>query len=904
MIIVGDTRALSDARLFHAPRLQAEKMSSLGLFFGRSDRSIEGCFGIFGAALARSWYIADAPPSHFDFGAQFEWLSLLLSDQNRVRTAWLHATYYQYRSQITDDKSALATFEQHHYIWQCSVTPINRLPAEIMTEIFRIALDIGHVRGGLALVCRHWWEIIEGMPSAWTSLDMGAASTPESVQHLLNRAGRHPLTVKIDFDKVEGMAERLQSYLAIAGNKASQWDTLTICSLPRHEQSAQSDHARLSVQLQPMRQIRHLIIKEPVLSPLLRLLLQNVATAAVGNLMSMELHSFSAVHYLLQPERASICSSLTTFIAKVPKMDQPVDILPHFMQLEVLDLTNLLLPITDNDSPLPLAHTLHRLHIKSVSIQWMGGHVFSQLEKCTIIAPLTDHSLHHDVQLPACINLHFENWDISPFGQFFAPALDHLRVKSNVWSPYTGNGQIVQLVRAGFGMSFQPKSLSLSVICKEKVLLAVLQLLPGLVELRLDLPRPSALGKYFFTGLLAKPVKRVTDRSKFDWRELFRENITGWRCTVCPSLRILELKYQQWLRPGYNNGFLPPLLSLSWSRGKISTPLQLEVHYKSSVHSWDPTLQHVIEVISHLKIPQHSQVTHLCLQTDIWKSAPYENALLRPFLHHLQVFEIGRGFASERRVVDVLPFFHELRELKLSYVDVPPIVRGVDLPLLYTLRKLALWDSTLSWMDGLVFTQLKRFEVDEHGWPEAFKEQVGMPACTHVVFRQDKLRTLPILQSNFQFPLPLDTLELSSGWKFVLYDDDGIGVLQRIRAKRFKIYISDNVRRLLESLGSNDGLEQLELILPAHPFSFSGVPPVTVAQRVLTELSVLGSTTGRPLCVNMKALRLRFRDLEGAARRQISESCRQMMDNRRLAGYPLEKCCIGGMGATGRTLVN
>ena len=481
-------------------------MSSLNLFDGKSDGNI---MGYFGSTLTRSWYMADDPPSHSDLGVQFDWLSLLLSDQNRVHAAKLHAAYYQCRSQITNDKFALETLKQQYCNLQCRVTPIYRLPAEIMMEILHIALDVGQLRGGLMRVCWLWCNTIEGMTNVWTSLDLGAMTTPVHVQHLLGRAGTQPLTVKIDVDKASCTAERLQPALAMAGSRAPQWQTLIIASLPLDEPVAQSNHARPSTQLRPMTRLRHLHITEPVLSPLLRSLLQNVATTAVGKLISMETHCLPAVQYLLQPTHSSIFCSLTTFIAKVPKMDQPVDLLPHFMQLEVLELTNLLLSIVVNGSPLPLAQTLHRLYLKSVSIQWMGGQVFSHLENCTIIAPLTDPSPHHDVQLPACTAIHFENWNTSPIGQFFAPAIEHLRVESNAWSSYTGNKQVVRLVRAGFGMGLQPKCLSLGVTCMEKVLLAVLQLLPNLVELKLDLPRPSALGGRFFNGLLAKPGNQL-----------------------------------------------------------------------------------------------------------------------------------------------------------------------------------------------------------------------------------------------------------------------------------------------------------------------------------------------------------------------------------------------------------
>ena len=843
--------------------------------------------GYFGSTLARSWYMADDPPPHFDLGAQFDWVALLLSDQDKLRAAGLHAAYCQCRSQITNDKFALETLEQQHYNLQVRVTPIYRLPAEIMTEIFHIALDAGQLRRGLMQVCWLWCNTIEGMASVWSSLDLGAVTTPERVQHLLSRAGTHPLAVRIDVDKARSTAERLQPSLAMIGSKASQWQTLIIASLPQDESDAQSNHPLPSIQFQPMKQLKHLHITDPVLSPLLRSLLQNVATAAVGKLISMETHSFPAVQYLLQPTHSSIYYSLTTFIAKVPKMNQPVDLLPHFMQLEVLELTNLLLPVVYNHSPLPFAHTLHRLYLESVSIQWMGGRVFSQLESCTIIAPLTDPFPHHDVQLPACTALHFENWNTSPIGQFFAPALDHLRIKSNAWSSYTGNEQVVRLVRAGFGMGLQPKSLSLSVTCAEKVLLAVLRLLPGLVELKLDLLRPSVLGKHFFTELLAKPGNRLADKSKCDWRELFRENGTEWKCNVCPSLRVLELKYHKWLRPGYNDDFLPPLLALSWSREKTATPLQCDVHYKTSANSWESLgllRPQVILVLSCLRTTWDGQVTQLSLKANLWKSAFCENPFVIPFLSRLQVLQITINFSLEEQVLNVLPSFHELRDLELSRVHIPPL--DVDPPLVHTLRRLSLEYSTLAWMDGLVFTKLQKFLVDESGWPKTFKRKVGMPACTYIVFRQDKLKTLPILQSNFHFPL-LNTCILPSTWGYYRYDKRGISALQRIHAKVFRFRIAQSCPRLLELLESKDKVEQLDLVI----FPESTSSPAA-HMGILTGFSVTNPVINNLPCPNIKVLRLQVLGLRDTDRKEVIQSCMQMMNNRRLSGHSLEKCYI------------
>jgi hypothetical protein len=179
------------------------------------------------------------------------------------------------------------------------------------------------------------------------------------------------------------------------------------------------------------------------------------------------------------------------------------------------------------------------------------------------------------------------------------------------------------------------------------------------------------------------------------------------------------------------------------------------------------------------------------------------------------------------------------------------------------------------------------FTVDERGWPKAFKQKVGMPACTHIVFNQDELRTLPILESSFHLPL-LDTLELSSPWKYPEYRKR-ISVLQRIHAKVFKITIDHSHQGLLELLESKDEVEQLEL-----EFSRARMDMVSFlnVQELLASLFVTSRITRKPPCPNMKVLRLRFAGLDSQQRTRLSYSCRERMDERRLAGYSLEQCYI------------
>jgi len=855
-------------------------MLSLNPFHGRSEGNIQDCLG---AILVRSWYLADGPPSHANLDAQFEWLSFLLSEKSRVLAAGLHVAYSQCRSQIMNDKSALEALEQQHYRLQCSFTPIYCLPTEIIMEILRITLDIGETRAGLMHVCRRWWKIIEGMSNIWASLELGARTAPEFVQKSLTRAGASPLSVEINITGPGGMAESGYSALSIAAEYSSQWETLTITSLPQDEQEVQYVNNLLSMHLQPMNRLKHVKFMQsaPSPSPLLDRLLQNIATAAVGILTSMDIHSSPAIQYLIQPAYAPVFGSLTTFTAKVPKMEHPVDLLPHFGQLKTLDLTDVFIPIYDHNFPLPFSHTLCHLHLKAVSIQWMEGHVFSQLESCTIISPLPNPSLQHDVHLPACKELHFENWDFSPVGQFCTPSIDHMRMKGNGWNTDRGNEQVLHLCRAGFGTKLQPRALSLSVVCKDRVLLIALQLLPSLEELSLDLPRPSALGKHFFTGLLAKPGDQLTGKFRLDWRSLYKQDQRGWKPAVCQFLKVLELKYQQWLRPGDNYEFLPPLFAMSWSREKTAAPLRLHVQFQTSPHSWESfeLTPQAAMVLSDLKIPDYDQVPYLSLETDSWQNSVYETPQLTPLVHHLQALDIDSS--SENTMLNILPSFHQLRELALFNVQVPPLADDVDLPLVHTLRRLILRHSTLAWMDGQVFTQLETFFVNERGWPETFKHKVEMPACTFIGFKQDKLKMLPMLQSNFRFPL-LHTLKLWKIWRDFKYAQEGVNALQKIQATSFHFHISTEYQQLLEFLGSKDEMAELELELASH---FG-------AQGILSGLSVVNSKTRELPCSNMKVLRLRFQFVLDTQREQVSQWCIQMMDKRKLAGHSLKRFYI------------
>ena len=837
--------------------------------------------------LARSWYMGYGPLSHT---YELVWLSLILSDGNKVRTALLHTEYCHHRSQIMDDDAALAALEQQYYKLQCFVTPIHRLPVEILREIFYIALNRGEPRTGLTHVCQHWHKIIEGMSNAWTSLKLRAWTAPEGVQQLLSRAGRQPLIVEIDIEETGSMVGGLNSPLALAAASASQWETFTITSLPQLDQNAHEVQSLPLMRLQPMEQLRHFKVMQAVPSPLLSQLLQNIATAAVESLASMEVHSPLVIEYLLQPSRVSIFSSLTIFKAIFPKTNGSVDLLPHFNQLKVLELTNLLLPLYGPE-PLPIVDTLRCLHLKAASIQWMEGQVFPRLESCTIITPpIRDLHPVLDVTLPTCTTFEISNKDIFLIRKFQVPNVGSLVVKTNQWSTVRGHGQIAPLFRVVFETPLNLHALHLAIPCEEKVLLAMLRLLPGLEELKLDLPRPAALGKLFFTALLAKPI------GQFNWiqsNELKKGE--GRRVTLCPQLRVLGLKYQQWLRQSDSLEFFAPLFAMCWSR--TATPMKLDIHFKSSQNSWKVfALSHKSTVaISTLEIPSliHSDqrlsfhlleqcfpsVTCLPVVIKTLNTIFCATPLFTLCCYHLQVLKLdGHGDILK---IDALLSLQHLRELTLKNIFIPSLSSAAYLPLVHTLRKLSLFMSDLSWMDGRVFALLKRFEVDEESLPQSFKDGVAMPACTHLIFRHYILERLSLLQSNFQFPI-LDMWEFASPWEDPPPDQQEISALQIIQAKALYFDIWGGYERLLDLLESKEEVEQLELRFGSFPH----------LQMVLTRLSVVNEDTNKMPCPNMKVLGLHRPELLGNEREQVIQWCIQMMEKRILAGYRMDKCSI------------
>ena len=76
----------------------------------------------------------------------------------------------------------------------------NRLPMEILREIFLYSIEVNQVKSGqLASVCRRWRSVITRIASLWSTLKVGTWTETERVALWLQRA--YPKKVIIDPQK-------------------------------------------------------------------------------------------------------------------------------------------------------------------------------------------------------------------------------------------------------------------------------------------------------------------------------------------------------------------------------------------------------------------------------------------------------------------------------------------------------------------------------------------------------------------------------------------------------------------------------------------------------------------------------------------------------------------------------
>ena len=905
-----------------------------------SNPYVEGCFEV---TLARGLNMSrERLPIQTALSKHKRRFSSLAEHKRYKLAAALQWEYRRRSSWVKEDEQALQMLNDQYSNAQYFVTPVYLLPVEILMDIFHIILDEHPSPIGLMQVCHRWYDVIQAMSGLQVPVDLCTWTAPDIVTRAASGMGRRLLNITIDTDQDRELqvpsVERYSAF-AIAAESTSQWRSLTVGSLPRDQQLGDPTLRKiLSMDIPPMSQLEELKITSEVdPSPLVDRLLQIISTTAMECLMTIETSSLYAIRFLLQAPSPPTFHSLTTLKAVLPKLSEPIDILAWFSKLEVLEATNLLLPSYQNNSLLPFSQTLRCLYLKSGTIEWMAGRTFPLVTVCTIITPC-EPFLALDVHLPACTEFHFHYRSTALFGRFHIPIVSSLVVSSNRWTPLQGSQGLVDMCMAGLGTVLRPRVLHLAMLYNGSVLCMVLQELPALEELVLELPRPSALGRGFFTSLLAKPatIPYGTIESKwFEWAKKQRD----WHVAICPSLRVFKLYYQRWVRPSEDLGWIGPLLALGWTRRKTATPLQAScVHMKTDEGNWKTVElvpvkpQCIIELdlpqLTHLKLGQ--KILEFVFQGYLTGAAlsviekPYMSvndnipvlteAVFGTSLNRITVLVL-HGVRGLNPTLDVLHYFYHLQDLSLAHFRSSLYPYDVDLPLLQTLQRLSISAGCVKWLDGHTFVKLTSFSVEsmEPSWGDSFPNGVDMPACTQISLGYHSLPFLPAIHAAFALPFAAEW----DLWELRSYPAEGdrlsvIDALSQIQARVLRFRISTQFKHLIMVIQPKYELEEL---------SVQADKTVRVVNKFLTSLTEvtmgnsLTSTTNTSfdthtiralaiatthlshgsegmICPNLKVLELKFESVTSDKVNEVRQWCVQMMEGRRRSGCPLDRCRI------------
>jgi hypothetical protein len=396
------------------------------------------------------------------------------------------------------------------------------------------------------------------------------------VDFILERTGVSPLDVEIDtgmdmFKMVDPNEFKRFAGLELAAKEAKRWRTLTVTNFPNQlDIDAHSTPEKPALVFNgPMNDLQSFKISTICEdSVVFNQLIDVVGNSSHDKLTDMELSSPNSIYHLSQPEFRSIFRGLVTFKVDVREMRTEVDILPQFERLEILEAYRLRLPNYHTDVDLPLVRTLKWMKIKTVSVQWMAGRTFPNMEECTIIWPHYPECLAPGggVDLPACTQFTYDDHIIDTLPNFRIPKLDTLIVRNEAWNKPRGSTQLAAVWNGTVGQvtPLKPRVLHLDTQCHDQHLINALSMLPELEELHLGVVRPDGLGKKFFTALQAKKG-RSSSRTV---------SSTTHICTLCPALKAFGIRYRRWIREDETDEITPLLRKVIETRQKTDTQLQ------------------------------------------------------------------------------------------------------------------------------------------------------------------------------------------------------------------------------------------------------------------------------------------------------------------------------------------
>jgi len=614
------------------------------------------------------------------------------------------------------------------------------IPVEILSEIFLlIVLHGSEYQRDLMLVCRRWHDILLSTPGIHSKLTIRRATQKEVVQAFI-QGRKSRLHVRVDMnDEKDGSnfnPDTFHACFMAAAQAASRWSSLTLISPPPRE-----EYKALKI-LQPLVHLESIRVACDV-GEFLESLMTAVSRCDSPNLTIIHIEDPTAVLHLVQPACLRITHSLTTLKVQLPKrMDSPVDILPHLHMLNTFETRNICLPFYPPDACLSLTHTLRFLDLKSVSVQWMAGHVFPALEHCNVKFP------HHadiiqalqPVTMPSCYYFRYHSNDLHPLAQFHLSSLRVLDVKSGQWNVWRGNPHLAALCPVVRARAKSLTELRLDVECSEQLLLYMLSLIPALTVLWLGLARPNALSTTFFQAFIIREFNAdgVSDMVVPSGQAA---------APLCPLLESLDLQYRRWLRGPDKKaliiafGDIMASRNLKESRRSFNLKLSVDQELYWSIDKPVRKSQdsgHSILILGIL-VP--------CGIIPISTALPWKSVVALPLKRaeylHLRCYHLESSLE--------FLFTHDHMELMVYVQDQPspPTSLPCVLPLFNTLRVLVVENVNPSFMIGYTFHKLERCRLKlfySLVAPLRLCTETEMPLCTRMDIND------PHLLATFKLP--------------------------------------------------------------------------------------------------------------------------------------------------------
>jgi len=705
------------------------------------------------------------------------------------------------------------------------------IPVEILSEIFLLVVqDWSGYREDLMLVCRCWHGIMLSTPGIHSQLTIRRATQKEAVQEFV-QGRKTRLDVRVDMnDETDGSDFNPENFLACfmaAAQAASRWTSLNLISPPPLGECTDVWIWQDLVHLESFKVARGF-------SGFFGLVMTGLRRRASPNLTSIEVEDPAAVLYLVQPAGLHITHFLTTLKIRLSKrVDSPVDILPHLHRVEVFEARNLCLPFYPPDTSLPLIHTLRSLYLKSVSVQWMAGHVFPALGTCSITFPHHVDTIQalQPVTMRSCISLTYHSNDLHPLTHFYLPPLFKLDVKSGQWNTWRGNRQLAALFPIVTAGAQSLTILHLDVNCREQLLIYMLRLVPALEHLSLGLASPNALSITFFQAFIVREpnVDNASDMVR---------PLTQAIAPSCPSLRSLHLQYRRWLRGPDKKALIAVFSDIMASRNpKKSLSFELRLSFDEvPKSSWSigPTrkflhLESLYFTEGHVGLMLGISTPHGIIP--ISGALPLDSVVPLPFK---EAEYLGlRDFRSSPFAE--FQFTHEHMELMVYNYLRPPLPPSLPctLPLFSALRVLVVERVNPSFLAGHTFHNLEKCRVVESPDPflpsPSLFTETEMPVCTRVDIDDPNLLATFKLSRIHELALDFSHPECSTIWEKCFAVNANLSGLNLLHMKRWPV--AGDLIPILRSLPSLEtliispwlGVDSFKAFLPMGAYRTSGL---------------------------------------------------------------------------------